>query len=136
MSQFSALWEVATSHQYSLAQVNLLPHSPKSWKSIWKGTVMCFNSKLTYWQVVIHIFSIPSQCIVFLFSVPISVVCSIIIGWVWIHLLEVPGPEITTDYGRCVTLIAISTVIEKLSEPLYVTSQAFHFVRLRVRRNA
>ncbi|CAG0889491.1 unnamed protein product [Darwinula stevensoni] len=87
----------------------------------------CLSSQTSgKWQQVINILWL---------SVPLSVVCSIIIGWVWIHLLEAPGPEITTDYGLCVILIAVSTVIEKLSEPLYVTSQAFHFVRLREKFN-
>ena len=65
-------------------------------------------------------------------TVPLCQVLSVVFGYIWLHVLEVPGPEITQHYKLGVYGICLSCIIEMFCEPVYLVSQAFLFVRFRV----
>ena len=69
-----------------------------------------------------------------IFSVPLGIVCSAILSAVWLYLLELPDPKIVPDYQTGVIAFGVSTVIELLSEPLYIMAQLLLFVRLKVNK--
>lgn len=55
-----------------------------------------------------------------------------IFGYVWMYILTPPNPNVTQHYVVGVMAIIISCVVEMCCEPLYLVSQAFLFVKLRV----
>lgn len=57
---------------------------------------------------------------------------AILLGCVWLWLLEVPDVQTVPHYGPAVVLFAFSGVQELLAEPLWVLAQAHMFVRLKV----
>uniref|UniRef100_A0A3B3BVC2 Protein RFT1 homolog n=1 Tax=Oryzias melastigma TaxID=30732 RepID=A0A3B3BVC2_ORYME len=63
---------------------------------------------------------------------PIGVIWALLLGSVWLWLLEVPDPEAVPYYGGAVVLFAFSGVQELLAEPLWVVAQAHMFVWLKV----
>ncbi|KAM4587771.1 man(5)GlcNAc(2)-PP-dolichol translocation protein RFT1 [Odontesthes bonariensis] len=65
-------------------------------------------------------------------TVPLGVLWAILLGGVWLWLLEVPDAQIVPYYGPAVVLFALSGVQELLAEPLWVLAQAHMFVRLKV----
>ncbi|KAL1117181.1 hypothetical protein AAG570_004508 [Ranatra chinensis] len=65
-------------------------------------------------------------------TVPLCAVLSVLFGWIWLNILSTPEPEITVHYKVGVLAICISCVIEMCAEPLYLVSQAFLFVKLRI----
>ncbi|KAM4021864.1 man(5)GlcNAc(2)-PP-dolichol translocation protein RFT1 [Anomaloglossus baeobatrachus] len=65
-------------------------------------------------------------------AVPLGVCWSVILGWVWLHILEVPDPAIIPHYGTGVLAFGFSAVIELMAEPFWVLAQAHLFVRLKV----
>ncbi|NXH19833.1 RFT1 protein, partial [Bucco capensis] len=65
-------------------------------------------------------------------TVPLGVFWSIILGLVWLHVLEVPDPSVVPHYQAGVVAFGLSAVIELLGEPLWVLAQAHLFVRLKV----
>uniref|UniRef100_A0A8C7YLQ2 Protein RFT1 homolog n=1 Tax=Oryzias sinensis TaxID=183150 RepID=A0A8C7YLQ2_9TELE len=65
-------------------------------------------------------------------TVPIGVLWALLLGPVWLWLLEVPDPEAVPYYGAAVVLFAFSGVQELLAEPLWVLAQAHMFVWLKV----
>uniref|UniRef100_A0A3Q3BMK6 Protein RFT1 homolog n=1 Tax=Kryptolebias marmoratus TaxID=37003 RepID=A0A3Q3BMK6_KRYMA len=64
--------------------------------------------------------------------VPLGVLWAILLGCVWLWLLEVPDAQTVPYYGPAVVLFALSGVQELLAEPLWVLAQAHMFVRLKV----
>uniref|UniRef100_A0A8D0EMW4 Protein RFT1 homolog n=1 Tax=Strix occidentalis caurina TaxID=311401 RepID=A0A8D0EMW4_STROC len=64
--------------------------------------------------------------------VPLGVFWSILLGLVWLHLLEVPDPSVVPHYQAGVVAFGLSAIIELLGEPLWVLAQAHLFVRLKV----
>ncbi|XP_041080857.1 protein RFT1 homolog [Polyodon spathula] len=65
-------------------------------------------------------------------TVPVGALWSVLLGWVWLCLLEVPDPAGTPHYEVGVLLFGLSAVVELLAEPLWVLAQAHMFVRLKV----
>ncbi|KAK7863336.1 hypothetical protein R5R35_009691 [Gryllus longicercus] len=66
------------------------------------------------------------------FTVPLCQVLSMFFGYVWLHILVPPDTSITPHYNLGVWAICISCVIEMCCEPVYLTAQAFLFVRLKI----
>ncbi|CAH7240058.1 protein RFT1 homolog [Phodopus roborovskii] len=65
-------------------------------------------------------------------TVPLGVFWSLLLGWVWLRLLEVPDPNVVPYYGAGVVLFGLSAVLELLGEPFWVLAQAHMFVKLKV----
>ncbi|XP_035308252.1 protein RFT1 homolog isoform X2 [Cricetulus griseus] len=65
-------------------------------------------------------------------TVPLGVFWSLLLGWVWLQLLEVPDPDVVPYYGAGVVLFGLSAVVELLGEPFWVLAQAHMFVKLKV----
>lgn len=65
-------------------------------------------------------------------TVPLGLFWSLLLGWVWLQLLEVPDPNVVPHYGAGVVLFGLSAVLELLGEPLWVLAQAHLFVKLKV----
>ncbi|KAM4722414.1 man(5)GlcNAc(2)-PP-dolichol translocation protein RFT1 [Rhinophrynus dorsalis] len=65
-------------------------------------------------------------------AVPLGVCWSLVLGWVWLQILEVPDPEIIPYYNIGVLAFGFSAVVELLAEPFWVLAQAHLFVRLKV----
>ncbi|KAL5014217.1 hypothetical protein ScPMuIL_008487 [Solemya velum] len=65
-------------------------------------------------------------------TTPLCIVCSLILGYLWLYVLEAPDPEIVPYYGFGVLCYALSTVIAVIARPLYVVGQAHLFVKLKV----
>nr|KAG5691675.1 hypothetical protein BaRGS_014130 [Batillaria attramentaria] len=63
---------------------------------------------------------------------PLAVVWSLLLSSVWLYLLETPDPALVPYYSVGVVTFAVSSCIEVLAEPLFVTGQAFLFVKLKV----
>jgi len=64
--------------------------------------------------------------------VPISVVWSLVLSWVWINLLPAPPDHLQEQYLGAVYLVSISAVIQMFAEVPWLLAQVFLFVRLRV----
>uniref|UniRef100_A0A8C0T3E3 Protein RFT1 homolog n=2 Tax=Canis lupus familiaris TaxID=9615 RepID=A0A8C0T3E3_CANLF len=64
--------------------------------------------------------------------VPLGVFWSLLLGWVWLHLLEVPDPNVVPHYGTGVVVFGLSAVVELLGEPFWVLAQTQMFVKLKV----
>ncbi|XP_013864535.1 protein RFT1 homolog [Austrofundulus limnaeus] len=64
-------------------------------------------------------------------TVPLGVLWAILLGCVWLWLLEIPDPQVVPYYGPAVVLFSLSGVQELLAEPLWVLAQAHMFVRLK-----
>ncbi|KAM8926528.1 man(5)GlcNAc(2)-PP-dolichol translocation protein RFT1 isoform 2-T2 [Lycaon pictus] len=65
-------------------------------------------------------------------TVPLGVFWSLLLGWVWLHLLEVPDPNVVPHYGTGVVVFGLSAVVELLGEPFWVLAQTQMFVKLKV----
>ncbi|XP_021490860.1 protein RFT1 homolog isoform X1 [Meriones unguiculatus] len=65
-------------------------------------------------------------------TVPLGVFWSLLLGWVWLQLLEVPDPNVVPHYGTGVVLFGLSAVVELLGEPFWFLAQAHMFVKLKV----
>ncbi|XP_048211790.1 protein RFT1 homolog [Perognathus longimembris pacificus] len=65
-------------------------------------------------------------------TIPLGVFWSLFLGWVWLHLLEVPDPNVVPYYGTGVVLFGLSAVVELLGEPFWVLAQAHMFIKLKV----
>ncbi|KAK7476317.1 hypothetical protein BaRGS_00032435 [Batillaria attramentaria] len=65
-------------------------------------------------------------------TAPLAVVWSLLLSSVWLYLLETPDPALVPYYSVGVVTFAVSSCIEVLAEPLFVTGQAFLFVKLKV----
>ncbi|XP_077714678.1 man(5)GlcNAc(2)-PP-dolichol translocation protein RFT1 isoform X1 [Canis aureus] len=65
-------------------------------------------------------------------TVPLGVFWSLLLGWVWLHLLEVPDPNVVSHYGTGVVVFGLSAVVELLGEPFWVLAQTQMFVKLKV----
>ncbi|KFM62634.1 Protein RFT1-like protein, partial [Stegodyphus mimosarum] len=65
-------------------------------------------------------------------TLPTCVLCSIVLRYIWLYLLDKPDPAAVPNYTAGVNIVLVSVFIETLSEPLFVFSQSFHFVKLKV----
>ncbi|KAM3915243.1 man(5)GlcNAc(2)-PP-dolichol translocation protein RFT1 [Leptodactylus fuscus] len=65
-------------------------------------------------------------------AVPLGVCWSLVLGWIWLNILEVPDPADIPHYGIGVLAFGFSSVIELIAEPFWVLAQAHLFVRLKV----
>lgn len=63
---------------------------------------------------------------------PLGALWAVLLGCVWLWLLEVPDPQSVPYYSPAVVLFALSGFQELLAEPLWVLAQAHMFVRLKV----
>jgi oligosaccharide translocation protein RFT1 len=69
----------------------------------------------------------------FISSVPICLVFSILLASIWAAYLEQPDPAVIPHYHVAVIAFALSALIEMVAEPLYITAQILLYVRLKVR---
>uniref|UniRef100_A0A673UM78 Protein RFT1 homolog n=1 Tax=Suricata suricatta TaxID=37032 RepID=A0A673UM78_SURSU len=65
-------------------------------------------------------------------TVPLGMFWALLLGWVWLQLLEVPDPQAVPHYGSGVVAFCLSAVVELLGEPFWVLAQAQMFVKLKV----
>uniref|UniRef100_A0A8C4XF20 Protein RFT1 homolog n=1 Tax=Erpetoichthys calabaricus TaxID=27687 RepID=A0A8C4XF20_ERPCA len=65
-------------------------------------------------------------------TVPLGTVWALLLGWVWLRLLETPDPLSIPHYEFGVLVFGLSAVVELLSEPLWILAQAHMFVKLKV----
>ncbi|GAB1608069.1 protein RFT1 homolog isoform X1 [Argonauta hians] len=65
-------------------------------------------------------------------TVPCAALTSAVLGAVWLYLLQSPDPDTVPYYSVGVVAYAASTVIEVLAQPLWVVTQAFMFLKLKV----
>lgn len=65
-------------------------------------------------------------------SVPASIVCSTLLGSIWLYLLESPDITKVPYYRVGVVCFAASAVMHMLSAPLFVIGQKCMFVKLKV----
>ncbi|XP_037284505.2 man(5)GlcNAc(2)-PP-dolichol translocation protein RFT1 [Rhipicephalus microplus] len=63
---------------------------------------------------------------------PICVFIGAVMSFVWLFVLERPDPMVATGYTLGVHCVVISVIIEVLAEPLYVVSQAFHYIKFKI----
>lgn len=63
---------------------------------------------------------------------PVCVLIGAVMNFVWLFVLERPDPSVATGYTMGVHCVVISVVIEVLAEPLYVVSQAFHYIKFKI----
>ncbi|XP_015903746.1 man(5)GlcNAc(2)-PP-dolichol translocation protein RFT1 [Parasteatoda tepidariorum] len=64
--------------------------------------------------------------------VPVCFVCSFLLRYIWLYVLEKPDPTLVPDYTSGVNIVILSVLIESLAEPIYVFSQSCHFIKLKV----
>ena len=65
-------------------------------------------------------------------SVPLTILVSSVLGYVWIHHLDPPeAPEIAEQYGLAVTMICVAVTLETFNEVFWIFSQMFLFVKFR-----
>ena len=67
-----------------------------------------------------------------LFSVPLGMVISMLLSYVWIYVPEQPNNQSVPHYQEAVICYAIASFIYLLSEPFYVISQILLYSRLKV----
>ncbi|XP_037090773.1 protein RFT1 homolog, partial [Pollicipes pollicipes] len=65
-------------------------------------------------------------------SVPVSVLVSAALAWLWLHALSQPAAEVTSEYRLGVWVTAAMVVLEALAQPPAVLAQAMLFVKLKV----
>lgn len=65
-------------------------------------------------------------------SIPVCIVCSLCMRYVWLYVLQEPDANIVLNYTSGVNAVILSVLIESLAEPVYVFSQSSHFVKLKV----
>ncbi|CAH1782953.1 unnamed protein product [Owenia fusiformis] len=65
-------------------------------------------------------------------TTPIGIIFTLVFASLWIYVLEQPDPSVVPNYSLGVIFFAVSAILELLSEPLWVISQTFLFVRLKV----
>lgn len=73
-----------------------------------------------------------SMLFFFIFSLPTCLMCSSVLGYVWLYWLENPSPDLVPNYSLGVLIVLISVFIETIAEPVYVFSRIYHFVKLKV----
>jgi oligosaccharide translocation protein RFT1 len=64
-------------------------------------------------------------------SLPIAAACSLVLGYVWIHALEPPRPELADQYAGAVKLYCAGSLTMLLAEPFYIVGQAHLLVELK-----
>ena len=64
--------------------------------------------------------------------VPLGVVVTGLLSYVWMYVLEQPDPAVVPYYREAVVYYAIASVVYLISEPFYVVSQILLFARLKV----
>lgn len=65
-------------------------------------------------------------------TVPLCQFFSFVFGYIWLNVLTPPSTDITQHYTLGVWAVCLSCVIEMFTEPVYLVSQAFLFVRFKV----
>lgn len=65
-------------------------------------------------------------------TIPLCLFLSVLFGYIWLNVLVPPDLSITQHYSLGVWAICISCVVEMCCEPVYLSAQAFLFVRLKV----
>ncbi|XP_038054403.1 protein RFT1 homolog [Patiria miniata] len=65
-------------------------------------------------------------------SFPLGITCGMLLGYVWMALLEQPDPSVVANYSFGVWVYATSAILELSAQPLLVLGQATLFVKLKV----
>jgi len=74
-----------------------------------------------------------SNSIAYLCRVPSVVFCSFAFCYIWLFWLELPAERYVDDYRLAVYSFGAGCIIESFVEPVYLFSQAFLYMRWRVR---
>lgn len=93
---------------------------------------MLFLSRFYFYLQCVKEYNYFIFCINSLFSIPTCFVCSAVLGYVWLCLLEKPNADLVPNYSYGVIVVLICVLIEMLADPVYVFSQSYHFVKLKV----
>uniref|UniRef100_T1J9Y2 Protein RFT1 homolog n=1 Tax=Strigamia maritima TaxID=126957 RepID=T1J9Y2_STRMM len=65
-------------------------------------------------------------------TVPTSILCSLLLGYVWLSFLEQPEEPWKQQYWTAVIIVEVCCVLERLVEPLHIVSCVFMFNKLKV----
>jgi len=65
-------------------------------------------------------------------SVPVSIVTSVIMSYIWIHCLALPSQGLSDQYVESVVVVCISVVVQMFAEAPCLVATVYQFVRLRV----
>ncbi|XP_059476456.1 protein RFT1 homolog [Neocloeon triangulifer] len=68
-------------------------------------------------------------------TLPISVLISVVLGHVWLDMLEAPPPHLQSQYVTGVWVMALSCIIESTCEAPLLVANAFLFNKLKVALN-
>lgn len=85
-----------------------------------------------HWWLFPKLLSLYQYAFFFIFSLPTCLMCSSVLGYVWLYWLENPSPDLVPNYSLGVLIVLISVFIETIAEPVYVFSRIYHFVKLKV----
>ena len=66
------------------------------------------------------------------FRVISTVISACVFSWIWLNVLSWPEGELAEKYRSSVLAISFSCILESFFEPVYVFSQAFMYIKLRV----
>ena len=76
--------------------------------------------------------SLSVKQFIYIYSIPIGCITSILLSIVWTTLIEQPNDDSIPYYKVAVIGYALSAIVEMLSEPLFVIGQVLLYVRLKV----
>ncbi|KAK2724973.1 hypothetical protein QYM36_001429 [Artemia franciscana] len=61
-----------------------------------------------------------------------TIISACVFSWIWLNVLSWPEGELAEKYRSSVLAISFSCILESFFEPVYVFSQAFMYIKLRV----
>ncbi|TRY63982.1 hypothetical protein TCAL_07150 [Tigriopus californicus] len=64
-------------------------------------------------------------------SVPLGCILSLVLGYTWIYVLELPQWALVNSYVKCVYLTCASVIITLCSEPFFIVGQAYMHIKFR-----
>jgi oligosaccharide translocation protein RFT1 len=82
------------------------------------------NVRAHNWPLVINLIWI---------TLPLSIVISTVLGYVWLELLEAPPPHLDSQYRVGVWMMAASCILEATCEAPILVANAFLFSKLKVK---
>ena len=66
------------------------------------------------------------------FCIPVGILAGLILGWIWIYLLEYPSSIYAASYPKAAFIFAVSAICELVVEPLWLIAQEFLFIHARI----
>lgn len=68
----------------------------------------------------------------YIFSVPISGILGLILVYVWINILIPTDPIYSSQYKLGCYAVALSCIVEQLTQSVVLVAQSYCFVKLKV----